>query len=208
MAKKTKRQGIQKNLQKKKLREKKNKKIVSEQRLRTKPDVVELVDQALECVEDGDLREGSVILNKLKRKHRNHPHVNYGLGTLEAFRGDNKKAIEHFKRATELSPDFVEAHYNLGVAHKNEFNVPEMVDAFRNVIRIGLTDSYVVLTAKRILETTEEGIRKSDGISLEEFLIISDLGAGSDTHPKKPRYISFEASYHGIEIGLAAQPGF
>ena len=41
-----------------------------------------------------------------------------------------------------------------------------------------------------------------------DFLIISDLGAGSDTHPKKPIYISFEASYHGIEIGLAAQPGF
>jgi hypothetical protein len=40
------------------------------------------------------------------------------------------------------------------------------------------------------------------------FLIISDFGEGSDTHPKKLKHIGCVASYRDIGNGLAVQLGF
>lgn len=172
MAKKTKNRQKQnfKKVQKQKKRQEKIKKQVLSKQLISKPDIEDRVDYALEFVEKGDWKEGERILEKLKKKHRNHSHVYYGLGVLSAFDNKHDKAIQLFRKAIQISPDFVEAHYNLGVAYQKQLKVPEMIITFRQVVKIGESGSYVVHHAQDMLNTLEQKIQDSDGISLDEYL--------------------------------------
>ena len=43
----------------------------------------------------------------------------YGLGRLSALRRDTKAAIEHYRRAVEISPQFGTAHYALALAYRD-----------------------------------------------------------------------------------------
>ena len=172
MAKKTKNLGKRnlRKIKKQKLRAEKIRKNALAQQAQSQPDVEDMVDYALERVEEGDFREGAKILDKLKRKHRNHSYVNYGLGVLSGMKGDSDEAIHYFLKATELSSDFVEAHFNLGVAYQKNFKIPEMVAAYRTVIRIGAPDSDVVHQAQNFLDGIEKRLQDSDGIGLDEYL--------------------------------------
>src|SRR5215210_936872 len=55
---------------------------------------------------------------------------------LDAYRHDrDQEAIEHFKRAVELSPDFAEAHYRLGLAHNALKQTDEADKAFADAVK-------------------------------------------------------------------------
>ena len=173
MAKKIKNQGKQnlRKIKKKKLRAKKIRKDALVKQAQSQPDVEDIVDYALEFVENGDLSEGAKILERLKRKHKNHSHVNYGLGVLFALDGDNDEAIRFFIKATKIKPDFVEAHYNLGVAYQKNLKIPEMITTYRKVLEIGAPDSNVVHQTQTFLKEIEQKIRDRDGIGLDDFLL-------------------------------------
>ena len=55
---------------------------------------------------------------------------------LDAYRHDrDQEAVEHFRRAVELSPDFAEAHYRLGLAHKVLKQPEEAEKAFADAVK-------------------------------------------------------------------------
>ena len=157
-------------LQKQKKRQEKIKKQALSKQVASQPDVEDMVDYALELVEKGDWKEGKKILDKLKKKHGHHSHVYYGLGVLSAFDDKHDEAIQFFSKATKIAPDFVEAHYNLGVAYQKQLKVPEMITTYKQVVKIGESGSYVVHQAQDMLNTLEQQIQDSDGISLDEYL--------------------------------------
>ncbi len=172
MAKKTKNQQKQnlRKAQKQKKRQDRIKKQAFSKQVASQPDVEDMVDYALTFVEKGDLKEGKRILEKLKIKHRDHSHVYYGLGTVAAFDDKHDEAVQFFIKATQIAPDFVEAHYNLATAYKKQLKIPEMITTYRQVVKIGEPDSYVVEQAQEMLNSLEQHILDSDGVSLDEYL--------------------------------------
>ena len=55
---------------------------------------------------------------------------------LQAYKADrDEEAIEHFRRAVELSPDFAEAHYRLGLAYNATKQKEEADKAFADAVK-------------------------------------------------------------------------
>ncbi len=54
------------------------------------------VDSALGKFEAGDSHGAEKILHKLNKRNSNNPFVNYGLGIVAAFSGNNNDAILFF----------------------------------------------------------------------------------------------------------------
>lgn len=140
------------------------------ERLRARPDFIEFVDYALERLDDGDLREGVSVLEKVKKKHRNHVYVIFAMGVLASKQDRIDEAIGHFTRAVDLNPDFVEAHFNLGAAYQRKGRIPEFVASFRKVLEVGEPGDDLVVQARQILDWTEKSIRESDGVDLETYI--------------------------------------
>jgi tetratricopeptide (TPR) repeat protein len=161
---------ILKNAKKQKNRQAKRKNPVASNQVTCQQDIEDKVDYALEIVEAGNLQRGDNILAKLKEQHGDHPHICFGRGVLAVFGGKHDEAIPLFKQATQLSPGFVEAHYNLAVAYQKQLRVSQMIVAYRNVIRLGEAHSDMVQQAHTILKTLAQQIRKSEGISLDDYL--------------------------------------
>jgi tetratricopeptide (TPR) repeat protein len=134
------------------------------------PHIEDRVDNALEIMENGNWREAASMLAELKKKHGNHPHICYGLGVLAAFDNNYDEAISLFKKAIQGSPDFVEAHYNLAATYQKQLKIFEMITTYRQVVLIGEDHSYVVQQAQDVLNSMEQQIRDSNGISLDDFL--------------------------------------
>ncbi len=57
-------------------------------------------------------------------------------GNVKAARGDFEGAIELYRRAVELFPDYSVAHYNLGVACSGAKRHREAVEAYSEAIRL------------------------------------------------------------------------
>ncbi|MCP4115708.1 MAG: tetratricopeptide repeat protein [Desulfobacteraceae bacterium] len=172
MARKTKnpkKQNAKKAQKQKKRQERIKKQVLSAKRV-AHPDIEDKVDHALGFVERGDLKEGKKLLTKLKKKHRLHPHVLYGIGVLAAFTKEYDLAIQSFNKAIEIAPDLVEAHYNMGVAYQKQFIIPEMITAYRQVIKYGESGSYTVHHAQDMLSKLEQRMRDDEGISLDEYI--------------------------------------
>jgi tetratricopeptide (TPR) repeat protein len=91
------------------------------------------------------------------------------MGVLLAYQDQGDEAIDYFKRATDIYPYFVEAHYNLGVAYKKKLDVSNMLKSLKKVIQIGDPEDLCVRQAKDLIHTVEEGIRKTDGVDLDTF---------------------------------------
>lgn len=77
---------------------------------------------------------------------------------------------EMVEKAIERTPDFVEAHYNLGIAYQKQLKLPEMITAFQQVVKLGEPGSYTVNHAQDMLNRLEQQMRDDDGISLDDYL--------------------------------------
>lgn len=167
---KTKQKQTRRKEQKQKERQNKLKKQILTKQTALRPNVEDMVDYALKLLEEGNRKEGTRLIDKLQRKHGNHSHVNYGLGILAVLGGNHFEAIQFFEKATQISPDFVAAHYNLGVAYQKQLKIPQMIMSYRHVVQIGESGSYVVHHAQDILNLLEQQIQNSDKLGLDEYL--------------------------------------
>jgi tetratricopeptide (TPR) repeat protein len=171
MAKKrTQQKNNSKRARKHKNRQANLKKLSLSKQVTCQPHIEDRVDNALEIMEKGNWREAESMLAELKKEHGNHPHICFGRGVLAVFGGKHDEAISCFKKAIEGSPDFVEAHYNLAATYQKQLKIFEMITTYRHVILIGEDHSHVVQQAQDVLNSMEQQIRDSNGISLDEFL--------------------------------------
>ena len=128
------------------------------------------VDQALGDIEENRLINAESSLTPLLKAYPDNHYVNYGMGAYYAFKGKNKEAIHHFKKAVEGFPYFVEAHYNLGVAYQKEIDIANLVRSFREVVRLGDPDDFIVTEAKEMLASIERMVRDVNGSDLDTFI--------------------------------------
>jgi len=64
------------------------------------------------------------------------------LGTAKYNQGKIDEAIEHYKTALSVKPDYVTAHYNLGNAYLNQGRMDEAVSHFRDALKIKPEHAY------------------------------------------------------------------
>jgi len=139
------------------------------------PSVDDQVDYALQHVEEGDMKTAKKLLSRVARKHPRHSLVFYGMGVVEAFQGNNDEAIVFFNRATEIKPDFAVAHYNAAVGHMKNYDMGNMIRSARLAIQYGEPGDEAYENALELIDGVERQLRKSDGISADQFLAAEDL---------------------------------
>ena len=160
----------QKKAQKKKLRQEKIKKQSLAKPVVTLIDIDDMVDHALEQAENGNRKEADRILEKLNKKHDNNAYVYFGFGVLAVIDDKHDEAARLFEKAVLISPDFVEAQFNLANAYQKLLNVEEMIIAYRRVVEIGPPGSVLVRRAQRLLDDLSQEIRETEGISVDDYL--------------------------------------
>jgi len=133
------------------------------------------VDNALGEIERKRFAKAEKILAPLFQSHPDNYYVHYGMGAFYAFKGENRKAVDHFQRAIVLFPYFAEAYYNLGIAYKKEVNIAGMVRAFRKVVSLAEPDDLVYSEAKGMLSLLEQSVREVNKTDIDTFIKAQDF---------------------------------
>jgi tetratricopeptide (TPR) repeat protein len=81
--------------------------------------------------------EDSIILwrDTLIKNQFNH-RAHYNIGNAYQREGSRDKAIEHYKRAIDLNPNYADAYVNLGVAYTSRGRMREALELFQTAIDI------------------------------------------------------------------------
>lgn len=133
-------------------------------------DIKNSVDHALSLLENDQMEEAETMINNLIKKHPRHHQVQYAMGFLLIFQDKIDEAITYFDAAIEISPQFIDAHYNRAVAYKEKLEIENMVRAFQDVIRIGESHNYFVKESQKMLDSFESSIMETDGVDLETYI--------------------------------------
>ena len=133
------------------------------------PDLDDECDDALALIESGNLVQGEARMQALFKRRPDYHLVQYGMGVCCIQRENFGAAAEYFRRAVEIYPYFTEAHFNLGMVCLKLVDIPRMIAAFREVVRVGGDDELVAEARKRI-DSLEHYVREQNGISLDAFL--------------------------------------
>ena len=132
-------------------------------------EVENAVEDALSFVERGDISKGEEIVRELQIQYPRNHMVNYGIGVVNALKGQYDDAIKYFTRATDIFPYFIEAHFNKAVAYKSKFDIKNMVGSFKEVILIGDPHDDMVQKANSFVTELEQQIMATNNITLEQF---------------------------------------
>jgi tetratricopeptide (TPR) repeat protein len=92
------------------------------------------------------------------------------MGMVRAKQKRYDKAIGYLDRAIAMFPDFVEAWYNKGVAHKEQLDIGGMICAFQRVLELGHPADELVQRAQEIIASFEDHLRQESGATVDEYL--------------------------------------
>src|SRR6185295_2425473 len=109
--------------------------------------------QAAEAGANGNPTEQKEILEKLVAAYPNDERAHFNLGGYYFGQQDFTQAIHHYKRATELAPDYSTAFNILGYAYRQNENYSDAENAFKKYIELipndpNPYDSYAELLLK------------------------------------------------------------
>ena len=76
------------------------------------------------------------IKTDLVTENIKNAEAHYDRGINLGTSGKHQEAIEAFKQAIRINPDYAEIHYNLGVAHGKSGMYKEAIEAYKQAIRI------------------------------------------------------------------------
>lgn len=132
--------------------------------------VDEAVDKALALVERKKLGKAEKQLTELLLKYPGYHMVQYGMGTLYAFKGQIEEAISHFRKAVDIFPYFAEAYFNLGVAYKKKLDISNMVKCLDKATRMSDSKTIIYQQAKSLLDDVKNLVRKEHGTDMETYI--------------------------------------
>ncbi len=152
------------------------------------PEIDDAVDKALEFVENGNMEKGEELLAELLEKHPDLHMVQYGVGTIQAMKGNYEEAIVYFDKAVEIFPYFIEAWFNRGVAYQNMLDVGNTIRSFQKVVEIGNPEEQFVISALELIRGQEEITARDTGLSLEQYLESMDVFDKAFLNMKDKKY--------------------
>ena len=153
------------------------------------PEVDEAVDKALEFVENGNLAKGEELLTELLEKHPDLHMVQYGMGTVQAMKGNHEESIIYFDKAIEIFPYFVEAWFNRGTSYQKMLDVGNTIRSYQKVVEFGDPKEQFVASALELLHSQEAiTASETDGLSLEQYLESMDVFDKAFLNMKDKKY--------------------
>lgn len=94
------------------------------------------INLALALNHKGDFKQAIEILRPLAAAYPLDPMIRYNIGRIYYATDKIDLAIIEYRRAIELYPDYMQAHYSLGLANMKQGNRKEAVKQFKEVVRI------------------------------------------------------------------------
>jgi tetratricopeptide (TPR) repeat protein len=147
--------------------------------------------QANEAGANGDPTKQKEILEKLVSAYPNDERAHFNLGGYYFGQQDFTEAISHYKRATELAPDYSTAFNILGYAYRQNEAYGEAENAFKKYIELipndpNPYDSYAELLLK--MGRFDEAITQyNKALAIDSNFINSHFGiAAALTYKGKP----------------------
>ena len=159
-------------------------------------EVENAVNDALAFVERGDIGKGEEILRELQIQYPRNHMVNYGIGVVNALKGQCDDAIKYFARATDIFPYFIEAHFNKAVAYKSKLDIKNTVRSFEEVIAIGDPHDDMVQKANSFVTELEQQIMTTNNITLEQYFQAQEKFETAFSHMEKKEW---EKAIRGFE---------
>ena len=109
--------------------------------------------QSAEAGANGDPTKQKEILDKLVAAYPNDERAHFNLGGYHFAQQEYAKAIAHYKRATEIAPDYSTAYNILGYAYRQNEAYSDAENAFKKYIELipndpNPYDSYAELLLK------------------------------------------------------------
>ncbi|MCH2489111.1 MAG: tetratricopeptide repeat protein [Flavobacteriales bacterium] len=95
-------------------------KLMKEARAESPNDVSLLRAEADMAYNMGDLPKYNKLMNEIVATDPDNPEIYYNLGVGSSEIGNNEKAIEYYKKAIDLKPDYAAAIINIGVLKLNK----------------------------------------------------------------------------------------
>jgi tetratricopeptide (TPR) repeat protein len=83
---------------------------------------------------DEALAEFEIVLRDPMYRHKEKAH--YNVGNLYFARQMHEEAIEHYRKAVAIKPDYLRAHYRMGMALRELGQMEEARREFEEVVRI------------------------------------------------------------------------
>ena len=136
--------------------------------------------QAAEAGANADPTKQKEILDKLVAAYPNDERAHFNLGGYYFGQQDFAQAITHYKKATELAPDYSTAFNILGYAYRQNENYSDAENAFKKYIELipndpNPYDSYAELLLK--MGRFDEAITQyNKALSIEPNFINSHFG--------------------------------
>lgn len=105
------------------------------------------LDKAWTAINRSDWRSATDILTKLRKMEPDNPFVWVALGYLHGKLGNDEIAIQHYRNAITLKPDFAGAYWGMGGAYHAMGKYTEAIGALKQTIalRPDFAEAYFVL---------------------------------------------------------------
>lgn len=132
-------------------------------------ELIDAVDDLLELAESGRPWKAREKLEKLDKINPDNELIYFAIGVTHSFQKNYPKAEHCFKRAIEIDPSYVEAHFNLGAIYQIDLDLYKSVIHFQKVCKLS-DDAELVKKAKDILAVYENNVKESDGTNLKTFM--------------------------------------
>jgi tetratricopeptide (TPR) repeat protein len=139
-----------------------------------KEEIDNAVDRAMEAIERKKFSKAEKILNRLMQTDPEYHMVLYGVGVFYAMQKRYDAAIEYFKKAVDVFPILVEAHYNLAVAYMSIFDIANMIRTFRRVLDLTQPGTEYYTNALDMIQGMEKTMRENNGVGLDAFINAQD----------------------------------
>ena len=144
----------------------------------------QLIILANEAGANGDVTKQKEYLDKLVAACPSDERAHFALGGYYFGQQDYASAVEHYKKATELSPDYSPAYNILGYALRQQNNFNEAEQAFKKYIELipndpNPYDSYAELLLK--MGRFDDSIAQyRKALSIDPHFVPSHFGISAD----------------------------
>ena len=101
------------------------------------------LDKAWEAIRKEDWRGASEILTRLRKSQPDNPFVWFALGYLHRKLDNHEFAIQHYKQAIALKPDYAEAYFFMGVSYCGLDRYEDAIEAYTRCLVLNPQDAKV-----------------------------------------------------------------
>jgi len=138
---------------------------------------------AAEAGANGNVTKQKEYLDKLLAAHPNDERVNFAVGGYYFGQQEYPKAIEHYKKATQVAPDYSPAYNIVGYAHRQTGDYASAEQAFKKYIELipndpNPYDSYAELLLK-MGKFDDSVVQYRKALSIDPNFVNSHLGISS-----------------------------